>query len=308
MNFEIWRELIPKFHFRDVVVLPWTTELDHYGWIFLMGVLVTVTCALVGNYLLLRRAALVGDAVSHSLLPGIVIAFLLTGRRDSWLLYVGAIIAGVFTTLLIEFIQSKTRVKSDAAMGISFTTLFAIGVILISVFADQVDLDVDCVLYGEIGFISLYPLVEWWGISLAPQPVLHMAGVLLGVLLLIIVFYKELLVTSFDSHGASSLGISTRAFHYGLMSCLSVVVVSAFESVGAILVVAMLILPGSTASLCTKRLPSRLVWSIVFAVISAIGGVHLGVWLNCSLAGAMVMASSLLFCAIWWGSWLLKKK
>src|SRR5688572_13919522 len=125
--------LIPSFDFQHVIVNPWTSELASFGWIALMGFFVSVACGLVGNYLILRRMALVGDAISHSVLPGIAIAFLLAKSRSTPVMFAGALVAGLVTTILIELIHKKSRVKQDAAIGIAFTSLFAVGVILISV-------------------------------------------------------------------------------------------------------------------------------------------------------------------------------
>src|SRR5689334_11441328 len=130
--------LIPAFDFQQVVVAPWTTEFSSHGWTMLMGFLVASACGLVGNYLILRRMALVGDAISHSVLPGLVIAFVLAGSRHSGVMFAGALVAGMITTILIELIHKKSRVKQDAAIGITFTSLFAIGVILVGQFASKV--------------------------------------------------------------------------------------------------------------------------------------------------------------------------
>lgn len=281
--------LIPAFDFQRVFVLPWTQDVGSYGWIALMGFLVATACGLVGNYLILRRMALVGDAISHSVLPGLAIGFLVANTRSSLVMFLGALGAGIVTTLLIELIHKKSRVKQDAAIGITFSSLFAIGVILISLFASKIDLDQDCVLYGEIGTIPL----------MGPTPVVRMACVTVLTIALIIVFYKELLVSSFDSGLAYSLGINAAVVHYSLMCLLSVVVVSAFESVGAILVIAMLILPGATASLLSQRLPRILGLTVLHAALSSVLGVHLAVWLDCSIAGAMVVMGAVLFGLAW---------
>jgi manganese/zinc/iron transport system permease protein len=190
-------------------------------------------------------------------------------------------------------------VKQDAAIGIVFTTLFAIGVILISLFAGQIDLDADCVLYGEIAFVAQEEFVKFGGREIAPQSVVIMGVVAIGVAVLIAVFYKQLLVSSFDPGLGASLGINQTAVHYSVMCGLSVVVVSAFQSVGAILVVAMLILPGATAYLLTHRLPGMLGLSVVHSFLSSILGMHLDLWLNCSMAAAMVVAGAALFVLAW---------
>jgi manganese/zinc/iron transport system permease protein len=291
--------MIPPFDFQEVVVAPWTVHFAQHGWTMLMGFLVAAACGLVGNYLILRRMALVGDAISHSVLPGIVIAFLLAQSRSSSVMFLGALVAGVLTTVLIEVIHKKSRVKQDAAIGITFTSLFAFGVILVSQFTSKVDLDQECVLYGEIGFTALDLPATFAGLTLGPVSVVRMGIVALLTGLLILLFYKELLVSSFDSGLASSLGINSTVMHYSLMCWLSVVVVSAFEAVGAILVIAMLILPGATASLLTRRLPKTLGLSVLHAALSAVLGLHAGVWLNCSIAGAMVVMGGLLFVLAW---------
>jgi manganese/zinc/iron transport system permease protein len=177
--------------------------------------------------------------------------------------------------------------------------LFAIGVILISLYADKIDLDQECVLYGEIAFVPLAPFVQWAGVTLGPEPVVRMAVVALLTVILILLFYKELLITSFDPALATSLGINAGIMHYALMSMLSVVVVSAFESVGAILVIAMLILPGATASLLSRRLPVIMLLSVAHAILSSLLGIHLAVWLQCSAAAAMVVMGTLLFTLTW---------
>lgn len=291
--------LIPAFDFHRVFVAPWTTELSNYGVMALMTFLVAATCGLVGNFLILRRMALVGDAISHSVLPGIVIAFLFTKSRGTIAMFIGAVAAAMITTLLIEAIHKHSRVKQDAAIGIAFSSLFAIGVILIAVFADKVDLDQDCVLNGELPLMPLSPSVSFGGIVLGPAPVVRMAVVLAISLLLLVLFFKELLISSFDAGLARALGIRAGWIHVGLMAWLSIVVVASFEAVGAILVIAMLILPGATAALITDRLGIRLAWSGIHAAVSAVLGMHLAVWLDCSPAGAAVVAGSILFVGAW---------
>ena len=292
-------DLIPPFDFQRVIIAPWTEGFASFGWIALMGFFVAASCGLIGNYLILRRMSLVGDAISHSILPGIAIAFLLANSRSTTAMFIGALIAGVLTTVIIELIHKKSRVKQDAAIGIAFSTLFAIGVILISLYADKVDLDQECVLYGEIAFVPLAPLTQVFGLTLGPEPVVRMGLVTVVTAIMIIVFYKELLVSSFDPGLAASLGINASVMHYALMSMLSVVVVSAFESVGAILVIAMLILPGATATLISQRLPAVLLLSVLHAALSSLVGVHLALWLECSMAAAMVVAGTVFFVLAW---------
>jgi manganese/zinc/iron transport system permease protein len=297
--------MIPDFDFQRVVIEPWTMLFQDNRWILLMGFLVTLTCGLIGNFLVLRRVALVGDAISHSILPGIAVAFLLAQDRGPIAMFCGALAAGVVTTLLIEFIHGRTRVKQDAAIGIVFSTMFALGVVIISLYAGHIDLDADCVLYGELGFVWMRPKVALLGWEM-PQDVAVMGAVCLLVIALIAVFYKELLVSSFDPGLAATLGVRPGLVHHALMAILSVVVVSAFRAVGAVLVVATLILPGATAYLLVSRLPAMLWLSAVHAALSAILGFHLGQWLNCSVGAAIVVAGGILFALAWAGTALLR--
>ncbi|HEY5707375.1 MAG TPA: metal ABC transporter permease [Terrimicrobiaceae bacterium] len=293
--------LIPSFDWHRVVVQPWVDDLPITLWIVLMGFFVTAACGLVGNFLLLRRMALVGDAISHSILPGLVVAFMIFKSTNTWVVFAGALAAGMLTVLIIEFIHRQSRVKPDAAICIAFTTLFALGVVLMSMLesAGSFHIDADCVLYGEIAFVPLEPPVVWDGRELGPPSALRMALVLTAVALAIALFYKELLVTSFDPGLAKSLGMRTGIWHYGLMGALALVIVSAFESVGAILAVAMLIVPPMFAAQLSERLSFRLAWTVFHAALSALIGLHLSVWLNCSAAGAMVVAAAALFLAVW---------
>jgi manganese/zinc/iron transport system permease protein len=270
-------------------------------WIILTGTLVAVSCGLLGAFLILRKMAMVGDAISHSVLPGIVLAYLVAESRAMAPMLIGAAALGVLTTVIIEWLYRSARLQSDASIGITFTWLFALGIILISAFAGQVDLDQDCVLYGEIAYV---PLDLWFladGRSLGPVAVWMSGGVLLLILLMIGLGYKGLQLTTFDPEFAAALGISTSFWHYLLMSAVSLTTVVSFESVGAILVVAFLIVPPATAYLLTDRLPVMLGLTVLFGLLSAAGGYYLAVWLNGSIAGAMaVVAGLLLALALGW--------
>ncbi len=302
------QHLIPAFDWHRVFVQPWTEDFPITIWIVLMGFFVTAACGLVGNYLLLRRMALVGDAISHSILPGLVVAFMIFKHNSTWIMFLGAFAAGILTVGLIEFIHKQSRIKPDAAICIAFTTLFALGVVLMSSLETKgtIHIDAECVLYGEIAFVPLEPPLVWNGWELGPPSALRMAVVLCAIALAIFLFYKELLVTSFDAGLSKSLGMRTGVWHYGLMGALAIVVVSAFESVGAILAVAMLVVPPMFAGQLSDRLPVRLGLTVFHAALSALIGLHLSVWLNCSAAGAMVVAAAFLFVIVWINSQLGK--
>jgi manganese/zinc/iron transport system permease protein len=286
--------LLPPFDAHRVFIAPWTTALPVYGWMVLMAFLVTAACGLVGNYLILRRMALVGDAISHSVLPGLAVAYLVSGALTLPAMLAGALGAGLLTTFLIEFLHTRSRIKADAAIGITFCTLFALGIVLINVFASKVHLDADCVLYGELSNLILAE--RSLGV---PYPVILMGGVAAGVAAMIVLFYKELLITSFDTLLAGSQGFAPRKMHLALMAALSIVIVAAFESVGAILVIAMLILPGATAQLISTRLPVCLALSVLHAALSAVGGLHLSLAIGCNMAAAAVVAGAVLFGSAW---------
>ncbi len=292
---------VPAFEWQRVMVQPWTEDFMVSFWIVVMGFFVAATCGLVGTYLLLRRMALVGDAISHSILFGLVVAFMIFRSGGTTVMFVAAVATGLLTVGIIEFIHRQSRVKTDAAICIAFTTLFAAGVVLLSLaeMKGPVHLDAECVLYGEIAFVPLDPAVEIFGLTLGPAPVVRIAGVLVGLLVLVAVFYKELLVTSFDPALARSLGLRTGIWHYGLMAVLSIVIVSVFEAVGAILAVAMLVVPPMFAAQLSDRLPVRFVLVFLHAALSSLLGYQVSVWLNCSPAGAMVVVGALLFLLAW---------
>lgn len=292
-------EIIPEFSFVSVFVEPWVDGGMDTLMVVLMGFFVTAACGLIGNYIMLRKMSLLGDAISHSLLPGIAIAFLLTSSRATGPLFIGALLTGVLTVLLIEFIEKHSKVKIDAAMGIVFSTFFALGIIIITIFADKVDLDVDCVLYGEIAFVPLVEHVEFAGFDLGPYPLTRMFGVFTLLLLAIVVFYKELLVSVFDPGLARILGVKPKVFRYGLTVALSLVLVSAFKSVGAILVVGMMLFPGATARLLTFNLKKIMLLTVVFAAIYPLIGIHLATWLDCSIAAAMTVVAVFILVFVW---------
>ena len=203
------------------------------------------------------------------------------------------------TTVLIEFIHSRSRVKTDAALGIVFTTLFAIGVVLVSIYGENVDLDTDCVLYGEIEYVSEDTQVASGPLAGVPLQVARMGLVAVAVLLLMIVFYRQLLVCSFDPGMAQSMGVSPAVVHHGLMILLSIAVVSAFEAVGAVLVISMLIFPATTASMLSDRMPVIMGLTVLIAALTSFFGMHLALWLDVSTAGAMSVVVSFWFGLAW---------
>lgn len=264
-------------------------------WIILTGSLVATCCSLLGAFLILRKMSMVGDAISHSVLPGIVIAFFIAGSMQSIWMLVGAGILGVLTTFLIEFFHQKGKLQTDASIGVTFTWLFALGVILITYYAGNAHIDQDCILHGEIAYVPIDLVYTSGGVPIAPKAILILGFVLILILLFISLFYKELFITTFDPGYAKAIGLSTSTWHYLLMSFVSLTTVAAFESVGAILVVAFLITPSASAYLITHNLKNMLLLGVLFGILSAAGGYLLSSWLNGSIAGAMVTTSGVIF-------------
>ncbi len=273
------------------------------SWIVITGMLSAMSCALLGNYLVLRRMSMMGDAISHAVLPGLAIAFLISGSRDSLTMMVGAVLIGVVTAFLVEAVQKLSGLDRGASMGVIFTTLFALGLILIRQAADHVDLDPGCVLYGAIELTPL-DVYEWGGLEI-PRAAATNAAMLLVNLSFVLVFYKELKITSFDPAQATTIGINANGMHYALMTLVAATTIAAFESVGSILVIAMLIVPGAAAHLLTDRLSRMLAISLIIAGLSAVMG-HIGAitvpgWFglrDTSTAGMMAVAAGAIFICV----------
>jgi manganese/zinc/iron transport system permease protein len=271
-------------------------------WIIITGFLVASSTGMLGNLLLLRKMSMMGDALSHAVLPGIVIAYLISGSRASLPLLLGAIIMGVLTTFLIQFFSSKGKMQGDAAMGTVFTFLFAVGVILVTKFAGEADIDADCVLHGELAFVPLQQST-YLGLS-APNAVWTLAALFTFIQIVFWAGYKGWVLTSFNPEYAKSVGIRTTLWHYALMAATSVATVVSFESVGAILVIAFLVVPAATAYLLTKDLRWMVALIILQGLLSSVGGYFLSDFLEASISGSMAVVSFILFAS----AFLLKKK
>ena len=264
----------------------------------LIAAIVAIACAIPGVFLVLRKMALISDAISHSILPGVVVGFFITQDLNSPLLILLAALTGVITVVLVEAIQKTGLVKEDTAIGLVFPALFSIGVILIAKNANDVHLDVDAVLLGELAFAPFDRFLIS-GMDLGPKSLWVMGTILICTVILLFLFFKELKVSTFDAGLSSALGISPIIMHYGLMSISSVTVVGAFDAVGAILVVALMIAPAATAYLLTSDLKKMLLLSIVFGVSSAIGGYWMAHWLDASISGSMTTVLGLVFLAVY---------
>lgn len=278
-------------------------------WIVIVGILAAVSCALLGNFLVLRQMSMMGDAISHAVLPGLAIAFLITQARVSWMMFVGAAIVGVLTVLFTQWISRLGKVDRGASMGIVFTTLFALGLLLIVQAADHVDLDPSCVLYGAIEWTPLdiaLRLTLFDTLIEVPRAVLVLSAVVLINTAFVVLFFKELRIVSFDPELATTLGISANKMHYLLMTLVAVTTVAAFEVVGSIIVIAMLIVPAASARLLIDKLTMMVILSVFIAILSAVFG-HIGAlivphWFgfeSTSTSGMIAVVAGLIFtCAL----------
>ncbi|QXP72926.1 metal ABC transporter permease [Tenacibaculum sp. AHE15PA] len=260
----------------------------------LIASLVAVACAIPGVFLVLRKMALISDAISHSILPGLVIGFFITHDLNSPLLILMGALSGILTVVLVEYIQKTKLVKEDTAIGLVFPALFSIGVLLIAKNANDVHLDVDAVLLGELAFAPFDRLIIN-GTDIGPKSLWIIGTILVITLGLLIAFFKELKISTFDAGLATALGFSPIVIHYGLMSVASITTVGAFDAVGAILVVALMIAPAATAYLLTNDLKKMLVFSGLFGVFSAISGYWVAHWLDASISGSMISMLGLVF-------------
>ena len=262
--------------------------------ILAIAIVTAAACSLVGAFLMLRRLAMLSDAVSHAILPGIVVAFFVTGDLASPWLVISAAATGVLTVALVELLTRTHRLKEDAAMGLVFPALFSLGIVLITRYAGNVHLDVDAVLLGELAFAPFDRLVVA-GADLGPRHLWLMGGIALINLTAVVLFFKELKLATFDAGLAASLGFSPVLIHYGLTALVSVTAVGAFDAVGLVLVVALMIGPPAAAYLLTDRLGLLLVLSVGLGALAAGLGFALAVALDASIAGSMAVGVGAVF-------------
>ncbi|MEK0164856.1 metal ABC transporter permease [Phaeobacter sp. JH20_36] len=275
----------------------------------LIGVFAAVACALPGNFLLLRRQALIGDAISHVVLPGIVVAFLLTGVIAAGPMMLGAAGAAIVAVVVIELIRRLGRIEPGAAMGVVFTTMFAGGVLLLEqTDTSAVHLDVEHALYGNLESLIWLDATGWESLldpvalSYLPTELLRMGLTLIGVTVFIALFWRPLKIATFDEGFARTLGIRTDLLGLGLVITAAIAAVAAFDAVGSIIVIAMFICPPAAARMMSNQLEGQLGWSVGFAVVSAVVGYVLAgygpLWLGAadavSAAGMIATVSGLL--------------
>jgi manganese/iron transport system permease protein len=242
-----------------------------------VAVLVGIICAVVGSYLMVRRLAMLGDAISHSLLPGLAIAFALGVN-----LYIGAFIAGVFSTVIIAWIQTRSPIKEDAAMGIVLSSFFALGITLITVIQRDNKIDLNHFLFGNI-------------LGVSSGEVRDTAIIAVVVLVTVVLLYKELLFYSFDPLGAQAAGLPVNLLNFGQMILIALTVVASMKSVGVVLVLAMLITPGAIAYLLVPRLHQVMLLGALLGMVASVAGLYLSYYYNIPSGPAIVLVISGLF-------------
>jgi manganese/zinc/iron transport system permease protein len=262
--------------------------------ILAIAMLAAVACTLVGTFLMLRRLAMLSDAISHAILPGIALAFFLSGDLGSPWMLVAAALTGLLTVALVEMLHRSRRVREDAAIGLVFPAMFSLGIVMITRYAGDVHLDVDAVLLGELAFAPFDRLVvggQDWG----ARHLWLMGGVTLLNLVVVTAFFKELKLATFDPGLAASLGLAPALIHYGLMALVSITAVGAFDAVGLVLVVALMVGPPATACLLTDRLGRLLGLAALIGAVDAALGFGLATWWDASIAGCMAVAVGSVF-------------
>ena len=263
------------------LVDPWTW--GDWMWRGMLTVhLVAIASAVLGVFLYLRRMSLLADALAHVALPGIVAAFLVTGSLDGPVMLAGAVVVGLIASWSIESLARRPGIKGDAAIGIVFTSFFAVGVILLSTVVRDAHIDSHCLLFGDLLGVSDRAL----GLVIVVVPT---------VLVLVAGFWRWLAVSSFDPRFALSIGVPVGALNYGLMTSVTVTAVAGFEAVGAILVIALIIVPAATAHLLADRLIAMIGWAVAHTVLSCWIGMYLAIYWNTSAAGAIVTVGGALY-------------
>lgn len=242
-----------------------------------IAIIVGLLCAIVGSYLMVQRLALLGDAISHSVLPGLAIAFMIGAN-----IFLGAFIAGVMSTLAIAWIRTRSPIKEDAAMGIVFSAFFALGITLITVIQKDNKIDLNHFLFGNI-------------LGVTANEVRDTAIIAATVLLVVFALYKELLFYTFDPSGAQAAGLPVNQLNFGLMLLIALTIVASMKSVGVILVLSLLITPGATAYLLVKRLHQVMILGAAIGIISSISGMYLSYFFNLPSGPAIVLVVSGLF-------------
>jgi manganese/zinc/iron transport system permease protein len=280
----------------DVLLDPWRSPTN--VWLVLTAAFSAIACGIPGSFLVLRRMSLAGDAISHSVLPGIVIGFLVSGSLNSPWLVAGAALSGWITVMGIELLHRRGGVREDAATGVVFTAMFSIGVVLLRLYASKVDLDPDCVLFGNLETAIHGERVNLGGVEIPSIVVTTGISALIGIGF-VTACYHRLLGTSFDPSLARLTQQAPAITQSLLLGVTAAVVVSAFQTVGAVMSVALLVLPSASLLLVTRRLPNLLMGVLLHASLSAVAGLYLATWMHCNLGASVVISGAGIFSVCW---------
>ena len=242
-----------------------------------VAITVGIICAVVGSYLMVQRLALLGDAISHSVLPGLAIAYLIGAN-----IFLGAFIAGLISTLCINLIRTRSNIKEDTAMGIVFSAFFALGITLITVIQKDNKIDLNHFLFGNI-------------LGVTPTDVRDTVIIAVIVIAIVILLYKELLFYTFDKLGAQAVGLPVNLLDLGLMMLIGLTIVASLKAVGVVLVLSLLITPAATAYLLVTRLHQVMLLGVCIGVISSIAGMYLSYFYNLPSGPAIVLVASGIF-------------
>ena len=271
--------------------------IDLLGWTYIIAVLTAIACSLAGVLLVVKREALVSEGLSHAVLPGIVLAFLIFRDRSSPLLILAAGLSGLLMVWLVQWIAKTGRVKQDAALGIVFSGMFSVGILASSLNLKNVHFHAHCVIDGNLAFAALEDC-NWFGVYLGPRAFVSMLLCVVGLTGFIALFFKELKLMAFDETASRLFGFRPRLLHMVWLAIVSIVAVAAFEIAGTILVVALMIAPAAAANLLSQRLGKMFFLSAILGTISAIAGVALSQQLNISPAGPIASIAGFVFLII----------
>jgi manganese/zinc/iron transport system permease protein len=263
----------------------------------IIAVIVAVACSIPGVFLVLRSMAMMSDAITHTILLGIVGAYFIVFDLSSPILIIGAAVVGLLTVYLVELLNSTKLLSEDSAIGVVFPLLFSIAIIIVSKYASSVHLDTDSVLLGELAFAPFNRMIIG-SVDIGAKAIYSMGTIMLINLILVIVFFKELKLATFDKGLAAVLGFSPMLVHYGLMTSVSVTAVGAFEAVGSILVIAFMVGPPISAYLITDNLKKMMVLSGFIGAINAVIGYQIAEFFDVSIAGCMASVTGLTFLLI----------
>lgn len=268
-----------------------------YMEIQLIAVIVAIACSIPGTLLVLKQMAMLADSITHTILLGIVLAYFITGDLNSPLLIVGAGLMGLCTVWLTETVERSKKVSADAAIGLVYPLLFAIAIILISKYGSNTHLDTDSVMLGELAFAPFNRL-QLFGYDLGPKSISTGLVILLLNVVLVSAFFKEIKIATFDATLAKVLGFTPVLVHYGIMAMVSVTAVGAFEAVGSILVVALMIGPPNAAYLLVQDLKAMFILSAVIGASSSLIGVWLAFRFDIAIAGSIALVVGLIFTVV----------